>query len=68
MRLMENCLENIFITGHMVIRHLENSLRDCEIKLQSCQRKFPKFFFAVFANIFFIGVSYGHDFFTDAKS
>ena len=33
-RLIENCLENIFIIYHMVIRRLEKFLRACEVQIQ----------------------------------
>ena len=33
-RLIGNCLENIFITYHMVIRRLEKFLRACEVQIQ----------------------------------
>ena len=34
-RLIGNCLENIFITYHMVIRRLEKFLRACEVQLET---------------------------------
>ena len=41
-RLIENCLENIFIIYHMVIRRLEKFLRACEVQIQIFWQKIFK--------------------------
>ena len=48
---------------------ISNAILDVLVSfLQSCQGKLSKIFFGVFLLIFFIGVSYGHHLFTDAKT